>query len=91
MWEVCTDLPFVYGVEMPNYTFRDEEGKEYTINLTISQYEKYKKTHTNHKQVLFPNPYGDSVRLGIRKHDNNFNDVLKNVKSHHAHSTIETR
>lgn len=78
---------------MPSYTFVNiETNEEVNLIMSIAEWEQYKTDHPHMKQKLTNAPsIGDSVRLGVRRHDNNFNDVLKNIKSHHLHSTIETR
>jgi hypothetical protein len=35
-------------------------------------------------------PIGDPHRLGLKKPDAGFRDVLKNIKSHHKRSNINT-
>ena len=78
---------------MPSYTFVNEEtSEEVNLIMSIAEWEQYRKDNPQMKQKLTNAPsIGDSVRLGLRHHDNNFNDVLKNIKSHHRHSTIEPR
>lgn len=83
---------FFIGVKMPTYTFVDTEtGEEQTHILSLSQREDFIKENPNLKQKLSTPAFGDSVRLGIRRIDDGFNDVLKKAKSAHKHSTIETR
>lgn len=77
---------------MPTYTFVNKEtGEEETHILTLSQREEYITQNPHMRQKLSTPAFGDSVRLGIRRIDDNFNDVLKKAKSAHKHSTIETR
>jgi hypothetical protein len=77
---------------MPAYQFKHTETDEIVTHyLTLKEREEFLETNPQYKQVLAAPAYGDSVRLGIRRHDDNFNDVLKNVKSHHRGSTIQTR
>lgn len=77
---------------MPTYTFLNTDTNEETnLIMTIAQYEQYKKDNPHMKQKLATPAFGDSVRLGIRKPDDNFNDVLKKAKSAHKYSTINTR
>jgi len=77
---------------MPTYTFINKEtGKEETHFLTLSQREAFLADNPNMTQKLSTPAFGDSVRLGIRRIDDNFNDVLKKAKSAHKYSTIETR
>lgn len=77
---------------MPYYTIKDKDtGSIQDVNLKYEELKSLLKENPNLEQIFlkFPN-LGDSVRLGIKKPDNSFRDLLKNVKSKHAHSTIET-
>lgn len=77
---------------MPTYTFKNKEtGSEETHFFSLAEREEYVKNNPNMVQQLSTPAFGDSVRLGIRRIDDNFNDVLKKAKSSHVHSTIETR
>jgi hypothetical protein len=77
---------------MPIYDFRNIETDEVVTHyLTIKERNEFLEANPNYTQVLTAPALGDSVRLGVRRHDDNFNDVLKNVKSHHRGSTIQTR
>lgn len=77
---------------MPTYTFINKEsGEEETHILTLAQREEFLEQNPHMTQALSTPAFGDSVRLGIRRVDDSFNDVLKKAKSAHKHSTIETR
>lgn len=77
---------------MPTYDFKHEEtGEIVTHYLSLKEREEFLENNPQYKQVLAAPVFGDSVRLGIRRHDDGFNDVLKKVKSHHRGSTIQTR
>jgi len=77
---------------MPTYTFRNKETQETETHiLSLSQREKYLQDNPDMIQVPSAPAIGDSVRLGIRRIDDNFNDVLKKAKGAHRGSTIETR
>jgi hypothetical protein len=77
---------------MPTYTFINKEtGEEQTHILTLSQRETFLADNPHMTQKLSTPAFGDSVRLGIRRIDDNFNNVLKKAKSAHKYSTIETR
>lgn len=84
--------PFLLEGILPNYTFiNTDTDQEINMTMTISEMEAFKKEHPTYRQKLVPFRIGDSVRLGIRKTDNEFNDVLHHVKGSHRGSTIETR
>lgn len=71
---------------MPNYTFKNiETQEEYTITLSISERDEYvKKNEGKVTQVITTAlSLGDPIRLGIRKPDQNFRDVLREIKKAH--------
>lgn len=77
---------------MPTYTFRNKEtSEESTQILSLAEREKFLEENPDYIQVPPVVAFGDSVRMGIRRIDDNFNDVLKKAKSAHYKSTIETR
>lgn len=72
---------------MPNYTFEDTTtGDQWTAFMTISEKEQYLQQNKHVNQILTPIAFGDSVRLGIRKPDSGFRDVLKEIKKSHPRS-----
>lgn len=76
---------------MPTYTIENTEtGEVSDMVLTLAQREQLLQD-PKYKQHLAAPRYGDSVRLGIRRHDNEFNDLVKTIKKNHLGSTIETR
>jgi hypothetical protein len=78
---------------MPVYSFRNEDtNEEFEETMKFSDMDDFLKENTNVKQIFtrFPGTV-DSVRIGIRKPDSSFNDVLMKAKSAHKHSTIDTR
>jgi len=78
---------------MPNYSFRNEEtNEEFEDSMKISELETYLKQNPHIKQIFkkFPGIV-DSVRIGVRKPDRSFNDVLIKAKNAHKYSTIDTR
>lgn len=83
--------PFFIGEKMPTYTFRNEEtNEEFTTIMSMSEREEFLKSNPNIKQCLATPAFADSVRMGVRKIDRSFNDVLIKAKSSHKHSTIDT-
>ena len=69
---------------MPVYSFRDTDThEEFEATMRYSELEEYLKTNSHIKQIFtrFPGTV-DSVRIGIRKPDDNFRDVLKKAKVH---------
>jgi hypothetical protein len=86
-------LPFFYKEhDVPTYTFRNKETLEETTQvLSLAERESFLEQNSKYMQVPPVVAFGDSVRLGVRRIDNGFNDVLKKAKSAHPHGTIETR
>jgi len=80
------------GAHMPRYTFLNTETEEqYDLYLSMSERETYLQENPHVKQLILGAPaIGDSVRLGLRKPDDSFRDVLKNVKHHHKKDNINT-
>lgn len=77
---------------MPTYTFRNVvTGQCETSIMTLKQREEFLAKNPNIVQVLTTPAFGDSVRLGVTKTPDSFNDLLKNMKKHHRHSTMETK
>ena len=70
---------------MPNYSFKDTiSGERWIDSMSIAEKEQYLKDNTHIVQEITTAPtLGDPVRLGIRRIDNDFRDVLRNVKKAH--------
>lgn len=71
---------------MPNYSFRNIiDGTEYDLDMTMSEREQYLKDNKDTViQIIARAPsLGDSVKLGIRKPDQGFRDVLREIKKAH--------
>jgi hypothetical protein len=73
---------------MPTYNFRNlNTGEETEVTMKIAELDAYKEEHPELQQFLSKAPsIGDPIRLGLKKPDDGFKDVLKNVKSHHKGS-----
>jgi len=73
---------------MPIYSFRDKNTQE-TFDRVMSYDSKLEFLEENpHLESIITSApsIGDSVRLGLRKPDQGFRDVLKNIKSNKAYS-----
>lgn len=68
----------------------EPEQEIITKFMTISERDEFLLTNPHMKQTLCAPPTGDSVRLGVRKIDRGFNDVLTKAKKAHLHSNINT-
>ena len=76
---------------MANYTFLNKEtNEEFDISMPISDLDDYKKNNPHLEQLLTGMRLGDPTRLGLRKPDSGFRDVLKKVKRAHRGSTVNT-
>lgn len=75
---------------MSLYSIKDTETDEvFEVSLKSSELENYLSENPSFKQVFtkFPGVV-DPTRLGIKKPDDGFRDVLKTVKSHHKRNII---
>lgn len=77
---------------MPIYSAMNKDTQEvFEVNMKFAEFEQYLKDNTNITQVFNKFPaLGDSVRLGMRKPDNGFRDVLKTVSSNHKKNIINS-
>lgn len=73
---------------MPTYSFRNTEtNEEFEKILSMAERESYLNDNPHIKQTFKKAPgIGDPVRLGLRKPDDGFRDVLREVKNHHGGS-----
>lgn len=70
---------------MPNYSFKDtNSGEQWVDSMSIADKEQYLKDNPHIVQEITAAPsLGDPVRLGIKRIDNGFRDVLRSVKKAH--------
>lgn len=68
---------------MPLYDFVDNKtGKEFSETMKIAEKEQYLLDNPHIQQIFIGvPPLIDPVRLGIRKIDNGFKEVLQKIKS----------
>lgn len=78
---------------MPTYDMRNTlTEEEFEIRLSMAEREAYLRDNPHIQQIFKKFPaLGDSVRLGVKKPDRAFNDVLLKAKGAHKHSTVNTR
>jgi len=75
---------------MPTYSFRDENTlEEFEEIMSNSERELLLEENPHIKQTFkrFPGIV-DSVRIGVRRPDDNFRDVLKKAKNAHKYNTV---
>lgn len=66
---------------MPTYTFKNIETGEFEEHLMkISELDDFKTNNPHLERALVDAPsFGDPVRLGLRKNDNGWREVLHKV------------
>jgi hypothetical protein len=75
---------------MPTYSFKDKETlEEFEKSMTNSDRELFLEENLHIQQIfkVFPGVV-DSVRVGVRRPDDNFRDVLKKAKNAHKYNTV---
>lgn len=81
---------------MPTYLFMNTKtGETFEEFLSITGREEYLASNPDVVQLVNGAPaLGDSIRLGLRKPDDGFRDVLREIKNKHSRglsaSTINT-
>ncbi len=76
---------------MPVYSIQNTETlDEFEVSMKYSELTEYLGQNPQLKQIFtrFPGVV-DPTRIGVRKTDNSFRDVLSKAKSAHLHSTID--
>jgi len=78
---------------MPLYSMRNTEtGEEFEISLSMKEREEYLEENKHMKQIFNKFPaFIDPVKLGVRKHDAGFKEVLSKVKENHKYSTVDVK
>lgn len=73
---------------MPIYSFRDNNTQEiFDKFMPYDDKVKFLEENPHIESIITSAPaIGDSVRLGLKKPDQGFRDVLKNIKSNKAYS-----
>lgn len=68
-----------------------ETNEVFEANMKFAELESYLYNNKNLKQVYTKFPAtGDPVRLGKKKPDDGFRDVLRDVRHHHKKDSINT-
>jgi hypothetical protein len=80
---------------MPRYTFLNKDTQEIEVHhFSISSYDEFVKNHPHlerhHESGQGP-AMGDSVRLGIRKPDSGFNEVLSKISAANYKSNLRDK
>jgi len=77
---------------MPTYNFRHRETGEIIEKLfKIADREEFLEQNPQYESVMLAAPsLGDPIRLGIRKPDNGFREVLAKAKEAHPRGNVNT-
>jgi len=77
---------------MPIYSVMNINTEEvFEVNMKFTEFEQYLKDNSHFKQIFTKFPgIGDPVRLGKRKPDDGFRDVLRDVQHYHKKDSINT-
>ena len=77
---------------MPKYDFRHKEsGEIIELTMRISEKEEWLKANPQYESVILGAPsLGDPLRLGLRKPDQGFREVLQKAKAAHPRGDINT-
>lgn len=77
---------------MPVYTFHNKDTDEqWTDTLSIAERDAFLASHPNVQQLIVSAPAFASVeRLGIKKPDREFRDMVKYIKKRNPGSTINS-
>ena len=74
---------------MPTYTFRNKDSEEiFDKFMSWNSREEYLKENPNLEVIMGAPAMGDSVRLGIRKPDQGFNEVLSKIHAANYRSNL---
>lgn len=75
---------------MPTYDFRDKNtGEIFTKVMKIAEKEQYLQDNPHIEPTITSAPaIGDPVRLGVRKVDTGFKDVLQKIHQRSPGSTL---
>ena len=77
---------------MPLYTFKNKEtGEVFDKLLPLSERERFLNENPQLEQVLGATAFGDSVRLGIRRPDDGFKEVLSKIHAANYKSNLKDK
>jgi len=82
------DLVYI-NKNMPTYTFRNKDTEEiFDKIMSWNSREEYLKENPNLETIIGAPAMGDVVRLGIRKPDQGFNEVLSKIHAANYKSNL---
>ena len=87
----CTGLVFI-NKNMPTYTFRDKNtGEVFDKLMKIADKEQFLLDHPHLESIIGAPAMGDSVRLGIRRSDDGFREVLSKIGAANYKSNLKDK
>lgn len=82
------DLVYI-NKNMPTYTFRNKDTEEiFDKIMSWNSREEYLKENPNLEVIMGAPAMGDVVRLGIKKPDQGFNEVLSKIHAANYKSNL---
>lgn len=77
---------------MPTYNFIDKNtGEVIERVMKIAEREQFLEDNPNYESILLSPPlFGDPIRLGVRKPDQGFREVLQKAKAAHPKGDVNT-
>ena len=77
---------------MPQYLFHDKNNnKEWIERMGIQEAEDFLTANPHITRLVYGAPaIVDSIRIGRKKPDDGFRDILRNIKKKHRRSTVNT-
>lgn len=80
------------NTNMPTYTFRDKEtGEIFDKLMSWDNRQKFLEENPNLETIMGAPAMGDSVRLGVRKTDDGFKEVLSKISAANYRSNLKDK
>ena len=78
---------------MPSYWFKNKKTKKFILkSMTIAEMEEYVKKNKHIERAIYKTKFPDSIRMRdtwIKHTDDNWKDVLREIKKKHPRGNIE--
>ena len=75
---------------MPTYVFRNKEtGEQFEQVMRMSELDPFRAENPHLETVIQAVAFGDPVRLGVRKMDTGFKEVLQKIKSETTYADFD--
>lgn len=77
---------------MPTYTFHNKEtGEVFDKIMSWNSREEYLKENPNLETIIGAPSFGDPVRLGVRRTDDGFKEVLSKIGASNPFSNLSNK